>query len=125
MEAWFDFTTHEVVVERLDAAGVDPMNNPIRQWVPETVGGVLVAPSAGLGMSMMNEEVGSANRPDGVKTTYVIYFPKTYNRPLRGARVWVPGEGEPLGVVGDPKPYDPANTPGDWNYVVYLETVKG
>ena len=122
----FNFATQEVTIETWDTTGVDPMNNPMRTWSKETVGGVLIFPSAAMGLSpAVDVEVGSENRPDGVKTTYVVYFPKTFNKPLRGARIWVPGEDEPMKVVGDPKPYDPDLTPTDFNYVVYLENLKG
>jgi len=119
------FHTHDVIVLREQVGGVDPMNNPITTTTQQTVSGVLIAPSAAVAISAADEDYGSADRPYGVKTSYVLYFPKTFNQPLRGALIVVPDEEEPLKVVGDPKPYDPRNTPGEFNYVVYLEKVKG
>lgn len=63
------------------------------------------------------------SRPDGVRVTYTLHFPKDYNEPLRGCSVVV--RGEVLRVVGDPAPYTASNTPGPWNYTVEVERSDG
>ena len=119
------FKTCTVIVEFPQFGASDSFGDAETNWVSETVKGVLIAPDGAVGMAGKDDDYGSATRPQGVKATYVLYIPKTWNKPLRGARVTVPGESEPFGVVGDPKPYEPANTPGEFNYVVYLAKVKG
>lgn len=79
------------------------------------IDGVAVAPGATADLD--------AGRPEGVTVAYTLHLPKTYQEPLRGCAVEV--RGETYRVVGDPKPYTAANTPGPWNYTVEVEKADG
>lgn len=96
-----------VVVERHVETGRDGGNNPIFEWVPETVEDVLVAPGP-------RNDVEEANRPHGVEVRFNLHFPKGYPATLRGARITVRGQ-KPLDVIGDPQHFTEANTPGRWS----------
>ena len=74
-------------------------------WEPQEVGDVVVCPGATSDLD--------ASRPDGVEVAFTLCFPKSFAGSLRGCRAKV--RGEVFGIVGDPKPYTAANTPGDWN----------
>lgn len=107
-----------VIVERDEPTGsVDPFGAPITAIAIETVENVLVAPGA-------RTDVDGTNRPDGVGVAWTLHFPKPYAASLRGARVSVRGE-PARPVIGDPKPYTAANTPGEWWMPVELEDVEG
>lgn len=83
---------------------------------PETVGvEALVAPGPTADLD--------ATRPNGVTVAYTLHLPKTFQEPLRGCEVEV--RGERTRVVGDPRPYTAANTPGAWNYTVEVELANG
>lgn len=66
---------------------------------------VLVAPGRGT-------EPASSYAPPGVPVIYELHFPKSFSGRLAGRKVTV--RGEPLDVVGDPRPYQPENTPTRW-----------
>lgn len=106
-----------VVVERRTQVGVDPGNNAVFEWAPESVDDVLVAPGA-------RADVVESVRPAGVDVRYTLHFPKGYPATLRGARVRVRGQ-EPLAVVGDPDHYIAANTPTRWSMPVEVGRVDG
>lgn len=84
----------------------------------ESVAGVLVVPGATADLE--------ASRPDGVKVAYTLHFPKSYTAGLDGCEVVLP---EPWAgtyrVVGDPRPYMGANTPGRWDRAVEVEAAHG
>lgn len=106
-----------VVVERETETGRDAGNNPITEWVPETVTNVLVAPGP-------RSDVVGQIRPEGVEIRWNLHFPKGYPATLRGARISVRG-GSPLMVVGDPQHYAEELTPGDWSMPVEIGRVDG
>lgn len=106
-----------VVVERRVETGRDPGNNPVYEWVPEQVTGVLVAPGA-------RADVDASIRPDGKRIRWNLHFPKGYPATLAGARISVRGQ-DARPVVGDPQHYTEANTPGRWSMPVELEDVDG
>lgn len=81
----------------------------------ETIDDVIVAPG---GTSDLD-----ASRPDGVEVAYTICLPKGWAGDLRGCEVIV--RGEACRVVGDPKRYTEANTPGDWDLTAEVVRVDG
>jgi hypothetical protein len=103
-----------VVVRRnvsLDELGEPTEGEPDR----ETVENVVVAPGATSDLD--------ASRPDGIVVAYSLCFPKGYGKSLRGCSVEV--RGTEYAVVGDPKEYTEANTPGDWNLTVEVTRTDG
>lgn len=64
-----------------------------------------------------------ASRPEGVKVAFTLCFPKTYGGELRGCSVLV--RGTEYDVVGNPKRYTAANTPGDWNLTAEVGRTDG
>lgn len=64
-----------------------------------------------------------ATRPNGVEVTYTLHFPKTWTESLRDCSVAV--RGETYRVIGDPKPYTAANTPGEWYLPVEVTRTDG
>lgn len=97
-------------------AGRDELGEPTYgEPEREEVADVIVAPGS---TSDLDE-----SRPEGVTASYTLCFPKTYDRPLRGCSVVV--RGETCRVVGDPRPYTPANTPGAHNYTVEVTRADG
>lgn len=81
----------------------------------EEVGNVVVAPGATADLD--------ASRPEGVTVAYTLCFPKTYAGELKGCAVEV--RGERFRVVGDPRRYTEANTPGAWNLTVEVTRTDG
>lgn len=76
---------------------------------------VLVAPAS-------SQDLGP-ERPDGDATIMTFHFPKTYIGDLRGCLIgW---GGSWWEVIGDPKPYSKASTPGVWNRPVQARLVEG
>lgn len=97
----------------------DAFGSPTKTWDDSQaveVENVLLAPAS-------PEDVAGSIRPEGVKVRFRLHFPKTYTQSLRGCRVKVRGQW--MQVVGDPQPYQDANTPGAWNRPVDVEEVKG
>lgn len=64
-----------------------------------------------------------ATRPNGVLVSFTVHFPKTYKTSLRGALLVL--RGETYSVVGDPKGYTEANTPGQFNRTVEVSATDG
>lgn len=111
------FQGEPVIVLARDSAGVDELGMPVNQWGAEqAVDDVLVAPGR-------LEDADGHLRGEGDLVTYVLHFPKSFTGSLRNKRVRV--RGEEFTVVGDPKPYTLANTPGRWNMPVRVQTVEG
>lgn len=106
-----------VVVHRREQTGVDPGNNPIYESTETEVEDVIVAPGP-------RSDVEESTRPDGIEVSWTLHFPKSWTDSLRGAEISVRG-GPRSPVVGDPRPYTNANTPGRWNRPVELERVDG
>ncbi|MGP5219497.1 hypothetical protein [Arthrobacter rhombi] len=113
----FKIEGEPVVVVQREQVGTLPGNTPEYGEVETTVENVLVAPGA-------RDDVSDAARQDGTTVVFNLHFPKTFSGSLRNASIKVRG-GEPLAVVGDPRPYTDANTPGDWNLPVEVERVDG
>lgn len=100
-----------VYVSLLTVAGDarDRMGNPTRSYAePAAVANVVVVPAT--------EDELDATRPDGIRVTYTLHFPRGYAQDLRGAKVTV--RGDEFRVVGDPKPYTEANVRGPWTMPV-------
>lgn len=97
--------------------GVNAMNQPVYDWLPEgDPVQVLVAPGS-------TGDVAGSIRPDGVEVVYTLHWPKTDTRDLKGKRVEV--RGIVFDVVGQPGAYTPENTPGPWNRPVQVKAVSG
>lgn len=110
-------TGQTVTVQSQATTGVDELNNPVTAWQDEaTVHDVLVAPAS-------TDDLTGSIRPQGDEVVLVAHFPRTYTASLRGRRVVV--DGTTYDVVGDPRPYQPANTPGRWDRPVHLKEVTG
>lgn len=93
----------------------DDIGEPIGSAPTEEPAMVVVQPGASKSLD--------ASRPDGVSVAYTLHFPKTWTAPLRGCFVSV--RGELFSVVGDPKPYSPENTPGEFNMSVEVTRSDG
>lgn len=106
-----------VVLVSREQIGTRPGGSPEYAYVETPVENVLVGPGP-------LADLADANRPEGTKVVFNLHFPKTFSGSLRGASIKVRGGG-PLAVVGDPQPYTPENTPGDWNMPVEVENVEG
>lgn len=99
-----------------DRFGNDVPGKPVE----EPVEGVLVAPGPTSEME--------ASRPEGVSVAYTLHFPKTYTASLEGCSVALPepwANEDGYRVIGDPRPYMDANTPGRWNRPVEVEAAHG
>jgi hypothetical protein len=106
-----------VVVERPVETGRDAHNEPIVEWVSESVADVLVAPGP-------RADISDAMRPVGTVVEWNLHFPKSWSGSLRGARISVRG-GVPCGVVGDPQPFTLENTPTRWWLPVEVSRADG
>lgn len=108
-----------VTVSRPGKAVRDRFGNDVPGTpVTETVAGVVIAPGATDDME--------ASRPEGVTVAYTLHFPKTYTASLEGCSVTLPAPwAGDYRVVGDPRPYMDANTPGEWNRPVEVEEAHG
>lgn len=105
-----------VTVLRKSKAGEDEMGEPVVEWVPETVEGVLWI-QHGCG------RLDDGSRPEGTEDTVKLHFPKTYTAGLAGCRVELLGR--EYEVVGDPVGYMPDLTPGSFNRPVTARKVEG
>ena len=108
-----------VSVQLRDRTARDDFGNDVEAYeTPIDVGNVLVQPGA-------CEDLDAA-RPEGVRVSLTLHFPKTWTGDLRGAKVTLDGRwaGDYM-VVGDPKPYDDANCPTPWDMPVEVEAVDG
>lgn len=108
-----------VTVARPGTPTVDRLGNKVPgETTAETVDDVLVAAPTVEDME--------AARENGVTLAYTLHFPKTFAARLRGCTVTLP---EPWAgeyrVVGDPRPYMDANTPGRWHMPVNVEAADG
>lgn len=106
----------EVIVRRDELSGKDAHGNATVQQSDEFVQNVLCMP----GVSKDDVE---AVRPFGVEVAATLGFPKTYQRPLRGCRVYIPAWEAWFAVLGDPKPV-PHNCPTKWNLKVWVSHVE-
>ena len=95
---------------------LDELGEPINGTVTETaVDNVVVCPGATADLD--------STRPNGVTVAYTLCFPKGADVSLRGATVNV--RGDDYEVVGDPKRYAEANTPGPWNLTCEVTRTDG
>lgn len=111
--------TTTVTVHRPTVTGTDRLGNPVTTWAdPETVSGVLVAPSVTSDME--------AARPDGITVALTLHFPKGYTASLAGCEVTLPAPwSDRYRVIGEPTAYVAANTPGPWDRPVDVEVAHG
>lgn len=94
---------------------LDDLGEPINTTLTVTAVQVIVQPGS--------TESLDETRPEGVSVEYTLHFPKTWTAPLRGCFCLV--RGERFAVIGDPKPYTPANTPGGYNLTVEVTRTDG
>ena len=92
-----DGITETVTVLTPVQGATDRYGDPSITWEPTSVDGVLVRPLQG-------EELNDALRPDGVRVSYVLSFPKSCGLDLRNARVALTDRG----MSGEPKDADKA-----------------
>lgn len=115
--------TRAIFTGEYDAHGIEI----VEYEEPVTVDRVLVMPSTQQDNSsgdISHGKVMEATRPYGVTQLCNFTFPKTYNLPLRGARIYVPYLDETFDVVGDPHPIA-HGCPTRWNYSVQGVRVDG
>ena len=99
----------------------------VRYEEPETVDHVLVMPSTQSDNSsgeISHGKVMEATRPYGLTELCNFTFPKTWNEPLRGARIYVPYMDATFSVIGNPHPIA-HDCPTRWNYSVQGVRVDG
>lgn len=111
-------TGESVIVETHTAIGHDTHNEPIYEWVQQSVENVLVAPGP-------RTDIPDVARPEGVVVAYNLHFPKTFDGELEGGRIRLRDEPEPLLVIGAPRPYTLENTPTDWWMPVEVRRADG
>lgn len=97
----------------------DGFGNDVESYAaPVEVGNVLVAPGSCQDLD--------ATRPEGVRVSLTLHFPRTWTERLRGARVTLAGRYQgTYAVVGDPMPYMGENCPTAWSMPVEVEAVDG
>lgn len=109
-----------VSVWRKTQTGTDAMGEPIYEWTSEDVANCLIRPLSG-------EDISEAARPDGVRASYSVAFPKTYldRDSLRGCKVSFRdlGEDEALDVVGEPDITRPC--PTAWDVIAQVGRADG
>lgn len=109
------FETVTAVVSRPIEAGFDRYGAPVWGVETEAVPGVLFCPGGTADLE--------AARPPGVRADATIHFPKGYGRSLKGCTLECAGRS--WRVVGDPRAYMEANTPGAFSMAVEVEAVDG
>lgn len=108
------FTTEQVTITRTQTV-FDDLNEPVSEETVDEVVEVLVCPGS-------TSELG-VERPNGVIVEYTLHFPKTYTASLKDCIITI--RENDYKVIGDPKPYTNANTPGAWNREVEVSRVDG
>lgn len=104
--------------------GTDAMGEPIYEQTHIQVDNVLVRPVD----SLVNTDIADAERPDGIRVSYVLAFPKTYDGPsLAHAKISLTARGmgfeDALSVSGSPDILSPC--PTAWNMTVNAGRVDG
>lgn len=108
------FQAEQVTVVR-DNVSYDDLGDPIYRDPDREQVDVLVQPGSTTDLD--------ATRPNGVEVVFTLHFPKSYTKSLQACRIEV--RGDTYEVVGDPQPYTPENTPGNWNLPVEVKRVDG
>lgn len=106
----------ETVTVRSAARSFDELGELAGETVTETaVDNVVVCPGATVDLD--------STRPNGVTVAYTLCFPKGAGVSLKGATVTV--RETDYEVIGDPKRYTEANTPGPWNLTCEVTRTDG
>lgn len=105
----------ELVMVTLPNVAYDDLGEPVEDSREVLVAACLVAPGSCADLD--------AGRPNGARVAMTLHFPKTWERPLKGATVEL--RGRKYRVIGDPQPYTAANVPGPYNMPVEVEAVDG
>lgn len=108
------FQTEQVTVVR-DNVSYDDLGEPIYGDPEREQVNALVQPGSTADLD--------ATRPNGVEVVFTLHFPKSYTKSLQACHIEV--RGDTYEVVGDPQPYTPENTPGNWNLPVEVKRVDG
>lgn len=114
--------TETVCVFRRTEVGEDSMGEPEYEWASENVSGVLVKPLEG-------EELNDALRPDGIRVSYRLAFPKAYTKDLTHTRIALVERQDSTDLEKAFRVSKPADTlkacPTSWNRVVEIGRVDG
>lgn len=97
----------------------DGFGNAVESYSePIDVPNVLVQPGACADLD--------STRPEGVRVSLTLHFPRGFAERLRGAKVALPApwKGE-YSVVGDPMPYAESLCPGPWSMPVEVVACDG
>lgn len=106
----------ETVTVRNAVRSLDELGEPTGETVTEAeVDNVVVCPGATADLD--------STRPNGATVAYTLCFPKGADVSLKDATVTV--RGTDYKVVGDPKRYAAANTPGPWNLTCEVTRTDG
>ena len=104
-------TVHRPVYGEPDAFGAKAV-----EWSDVDVDNVLFG-------DPRTSEPDESNRPDAIRRSLRLHFPKTFTDSLAGCHVTV--EGVRYRIVGDPMALMDENTPGQWNRPADVEVVDG
>lgn len=111
----------DVTLIRPGRASTDRLGNEsFGEPIAESVGPVVVADPTTDDME--------AARALGASVAFTLHFPKTFQGSLEGCIVQLPAPWDNDGgyrVIGDPRPYMDANTPGAWNRPAMVEAAHG
>lgn len=106
----------ETVTVRNAVWSFDELGEPTGETVSEeAVDNVVVCPGATADLD--------STRPNGVTVAYTLCFPKGSDVTLKDATVTV--RGTDYKVVGEPKRYTAANTPGHWDLTCEVTRTDG
>lgn len=112
-----------VDVYHREEVGVDALGEPSYVWTTEHVDNVLVRPVN----TSATADLPDPERPDGIRVSYVLAFPKTYVGSLARCKVALVDRGmdfgDALDVSGDPDYLRPC--PTAWNMLVSVGRVDG
>lgn len=112
-----------VDVYRREQVSLDALGEPEYIWTVEHVDNVLVRPVN----TSSTADISDAERPDGMRITYILGFPKTYSGSLAHCKIVLADRGmvfeDALDVDGSPDYLKPC--PTAWNMLVNVGRVDG
>lgn len=100
---------------------LDEGGDPVTRYSPHTVDNVLIAPAT-------TGDIEASTREMGAETTITVMLPKTFTgqldtQTLQGAHLTY--QKQKYEIIGNPTPYPPQFTPGNWNLIMKAKLVKG
>ena len=105
-----------VVLRPSKTDGGGKYNAQIVKWSDEPVSGVLLGAAT-------PADVQDSTLPNALSVDLTAYFPRGYDKPLRGCRIRA--RDRVWQVVGDPIPFDGGIKPTKWNLAVNLHRTDG